>query len=405
MEALSHCTPFDALVDLVMVQDAAVNSLKLGGLCLGVSLIAGAAGVQFYLRFAGTQQQVGHTKTWEDAQLWREASCKVVTAGVSCVEDDTGSTCGGLGKRNMKLTELKGAMYFDWDELSVCPGTYWCATEGEQCTCDGKVTYATELFDGKDVFDHLDMSYTVKGAIKCGTDNSGKPYADPAPYHIKHCFCTPQQVLKQLHAQTSTNASKCAQEANSDYSGKPIAARRLTSSPRRRRTYSYTPWALVEVDVPPENGLDTSKKVLTCAYEFGNPQASQGMYQGDDYWTGGGTDLAKLIETWISHGSCNVRMADQSGADTCAVSFGDLGGLTERQSGTITWSLVLVIVCSLAFLFCFGCAVLAGLPPLMIFFRELREEMRANAAGSQQGSVPPPTQGLMQAGQYQSVPQ
>lgn len=389
--------------------DKAVKNLAT--FCNILALVMTFLTVQSFMRMLNTQIGIKHTQHWEDAQFWQKSSCKVVTAGVSCVEDDSGSTCGYLGKNISKLAAVKGALFFDWEFLSVCPGTYWCAVEGQTCTCDGTVTYAAELFDGKNVFDHPDLTYIVNGAIKCGTDKDGQLYADPAPYHNKHCFCTPRQVLEKLHAKTLSinnvnralhinDFSRCAKEANSDFLGEQIespqvAARRLTSSPRRRRTYSYTPWALVEVQA--EHGLDTSKTVLTCAYEYGSPQASQGVYQGTADGTGG-TDFKSLVGDWISKETCTVRMPGQSGADTCAVSFGNLGGLTEIQKSTIWWSRVWMIVFLIASLPCCACAFMSGRAALAIMMMEMRGQSD-QTQGSQQAAS-----SLMQPGQYEAVP-
>ena len=31
---------------------------------------------------------------------------------------------------------------------NAAPGTYWCAKEGDMCTCTGEITFSPELFDG-----------------------------------------------------------------------------------------------------------------------------------------------------------------------------------------------------------------------------------------------------------------
>eukprot|EP00931_Biecheleriopsis_adriatica_P074467 TRINITY_DN48518_c0_g1_i1.p1 TRINITY_DN48518_c0_g1~~TRINITY_DN48518_c0_g1_i1.p1 ORF type:complete len:422 (+),score=49.53 TRINITY_DN48518_c0_g1_i1:66-1268(+) len=322
------------------------------------------------------QSEVDRIHDWEDPQVWRSSACNVLTAGVSCVEDDTGSTCHGLGRNISEMTVVNDVPIFDWQDLSVCPGTYWCAVEGERCTCDGIVTYATELFNGKEFFEHLDFSHRVSGTIKCGTDKFGKAYADPAPYHSKFCFCTPQGILDKLHVHDVivNNFSRCAKEANSDFMAADISqeesapsevsrrldvsdndkddvtsGRRLSS--RRRRTYSYTPWALVRVQQAGDSA-NSEKSFLTCAYEYGSPQASWHIYQGDDYGVGayaysreyGDADLTSLIKNWTSKETCSVRMAGQSGADTCAVSFGELGGLSQRNASMTWWSWCWMIV-------------------------------------------------------------
>ena len=59
------------------------------------------------------------------------------------------------------------------------------------CRCNGEITYAPELFDGYVyTVPSAESAYKVAASStwKCGTDQSGKPYAvDPAPWHVKHC--------------------------------------------------------------------------------------------------------------------------------------------------------------------------------------------------------------------------
>mmetsp|Transcript_20821 Transcript_20821/g.58220 ORF Transcript_20821/g.58220 Transcript_20821/m.58220 type:complete len:332 (-) Transcript_20821:575-1570(-) len=166
-------------------------------------------------------------EAWEKPYSWRTAECKVVTAGVSCVEKDTGGTCGGFGNADAGTTnasaKIDGTVFFGYRDIAVCPGTYWCAKEDETCTCDGEVLYASALFDG--------MGYTVSdsdseyrfqatGPVTCGNNKFGLHFAtDPSPYNIKHCWCTPRSVLERLHpAGTITRSpQECAEQANMDF--------------------------------------------------------------------------------------------------------------------------------------------------------------------------------------------
>ena len=44
---------------------------------------------------------------------------------------------------------------------------------------------------------HFSRQVRSDGLWKCGTDQMGLPYkVDPAPWHIKHCWCTPASRLR-----------------------------------------------------------------------------------------------------------------------------------------------------------------------------------------------------------------
>jgi len=67
-----------------------------------------------------------------------------------------------------------------------------CAKEGENCACEGMVTYVVDDNKMHDVRpeDNLgkpQMRQKVDGAIACNNDAFG---ADPAPGKAKHCVCS-----------------------------------------------------------------------------------------------------------------------------------------------------------------------------------------------------------------------
>ncbi|CAE7899623.1 unnamed protein product [Symbiodinium microadriaticum] len=302
----------------------------------------------------------GEANAWDVPTMWQQTTCEVLASGVSCADKlRYGSTCGGYVVGAMPSSQPP---VFLTEQIAVCPGTYWCAKQGDTCRCNGEITYASELFNG--------FAYTVPATAKaykvasnsswkCGTDQSGKPFpADPAlGWRLKHCWCTPQGILDivRKHNASSLHKKKCSELANFDFQHpgpqrllrKPQAAqaeeapaRRLaTGSDNRRRTFSYTPWALVSV---PKHSFDGDQdrgghKQLSCAYEFGVPAASSAMYESDgpyksaDVWRA--EDVAKKWGS-LSTRPCWVRVRSEAGerlAD-CALALDKPGTLTDEAT-------------------------------------------------------------------------
>lgn len=215
-------------------------------------------------------------QAWEVPTAWRQTQCKVLVAGVSCTDEESRSTCGGYKAGQMPNQSVP---VFLTEQIAVCPGTYWCAKEEEMCNCTGEITYSPELFDGYVyTVPAAEQAYKVRsdGLWKCGTDQMGLPYkVDPAPWHIKHCWCTPDGIQTILEPYGSQNLHKkeCSESSNFDFEeantrrlrrlAATQRARRLMQrikerldhasnrqlhDSRRRRTYRYTPWALVTVE-------------------------------------------------------------------------------------------------------------------------------------------------------------
>ena len=105
--------------------------------------------------------------------------------------------------------------------------------------------------------------------------------------------------------------------------------RELTGSSRRRRTYRYTPWALVTV----ADGKSDSKPI-SCAYEYGVPQASGQFYSGDGPYGTEVWEAEGVAKEWGNHSSraCWVRTQGQSGepGEYCSVSMMVPGSLKKR---------------------------------------------------------------------------
>eukprot|EP00439_Symbiodinium_sp_Y106_P040009 s2138_g4.t2 len=347
-------------------------------------------------------------EAWDDSTMWQQATCEVLASGVSCTDKESRSTCSGYKAGAMPSTQPP---VFLTEQIAVCPGTYWCAKEGELCRCNGEITYAPELFDGYVyTVPSAEMSYKVASSStwKCGTDQSGKPYAmDPAPWHVKHCWCTPQGILDILkkHDASTLHKKECSEAVNFDFD-RP--ARRLEEGPqavrhvdteedeeeddeeliegedtgprallsrhmvdaaparslkgdsRRRRTYSYTPWALVSLKKESFDSLDAEdgNKQISCAYEFGVPVASSAQYRSDGPYSGPVWEVEKLAKKWgnVSTRPCWIRMRGEAGERlaSCAVALEKPGSLKDKAEGSIqgAWSF-LWIVLGLA-VFCTG---------------------------------------------------
>eukprot|EP00449_Zooxanthella_nutricula_P008552 CAMPEP_0198508186 /NCGR_PEP_ID=MMETSP1462-20131121/12796_1 /TAXON_ID=1333877 /ORGANISM="Brandtodinium nutriculum, Strain RCC3387" /LENGTH=215 /DNA_ID=CAMNT_0044237453 /DNA_START=63 /DNA_END=706 /DNA_ORIENTATION=+ len=192
-----------------------------------VSIIAlmclGFGGVRLWSAYT-EHQELARVDAWDAPPAWYPARCKVVTAGVACVEEDTGSTCGGLGANGSSHHVVDGSNVYTYKDIAVCPGTYWCAVEGQDCTCDGEVDFAPQLFNGFE-YTRTDPEFRrpASGTVRCGTDQRGEAFKrDPAPYHIKHCWCTPRTIIEKLRAAggvaaTRTRRDTCAREGKADY--------------------------------------------------------------------------------------------------------------------------------------------------------------------------------------------
>lgn len=96
------------------------------------------------------------------------------------------------------------------EQIAMCPGTYWCAKEQELCTCTGEIIYSPKLFDGYTYTSTAGEAYKVRseGTWKCGTDQQGQEYADPAPGEVKHCWCTPKEIQEMLQPFGADNLHK-----------------------------------------------------------------------------------------------------------------------------------------------------------------------------------------------------
>ncbi|CAJ1462407.1 unnamed protein product [Effrenium voratum] len=268
---------------------------------------------------------------------------------------DSGSTCGGYKAGTMPS---QTPPVFLTEQIAVCPGTYWCSKEGEMCSCKGEITYSAELFDGYVyTVPSAEMTYKVSsdGTWKCGTDQEGRPFAvDPAPWRVKHCWCTPddiQAILKPYG--TSLHKKECSETTNFDFESvrrlqvqrrlftkmreRLAAKRQLATSARRRRTYRYTPWALVTID---KDSWDTEAepKSIACAYEYGVPQASGMFYSGDGAYSGDVWAAEGVAKDWGVQPSrtCWIRTAGSSRGESCAVAMVMPGEMKEKAEAGLS---------------------------------------------------------------------
>eukprot|EP00913_Durusdinium_trenchii_P003629 g3357.t1 len=138
----------------------------------------------------------------------RFAICDV-HQGVSCADEDGVHPCDL--NPHATFVPTGSPPVFGSDQLSVCPGTFWCARETELCRCSGEVIYAALLFNGQ-VYTPATVDNDYRVSTPSGTDFD--------------------------------------------------AGRRLLDMGRRRRVV-YSGWALVEVE-----------QQKTCAYEYGLPSAT-----------------------------------------------------------------------------------------------------------------------------------
>lgn len=164
------------------------------------------------------------------------------------------------------------------------------------------------------------------------------------------------------------------------------AARRLASSPRRRRTFSYTPWALIEVEVEGVRSPSPSPlaKQLVCAYEFGNSLASYEDYQSDgayseDVWT-----VEDLAKEWSDSESrqCYIRVAGEAAQDgrVCAAAMSKPGSLGVKRQGNFSdtkwwfWMSIAILVIGL---------FISALPICALYVRRLGEDWCASEASEE----------------------
>lgn len=343
---------------------------------------------------------------WEAPYAWRAESCEVLAVGVACAEVDTKSTCGGLGGTGPSVP-AQGPVVFKAMDIAVCPGAYWCSKEGESCTCHGEVAYASELYTGTEYrAPSARYRQKVSGTITCGQDAQGRALEDPAPYHVKHCWCTPQRIVEALEAPgvRALSPGPCATLGNSEFTGPdsseqglvPTSNRRLLAdgkSPwnaseepdlpeedsgeedstdrrllsihggktnmRRRRTFAYTPWALVKVPGADEK---SGGDIVTCAYAFGAPVITK-----SDYTTSGPGGSQKwgaqtLAISWTSLKTCQVRQVGPPGSDMCAVAMETGGGRSAQLESSMFAFTVLLWV-----LGCGGMCCLLGAIGLFCF--------------------------------------
>ena len=179
------------------------------------------------------------------------------------------------------------------------------------CNCTGEITYSPELFNGY-VYKvpEAEQSYKVmsNGMWKCGTDQSGVQYkVDPAPWRVKHRFCTPhgiQEILRPYGAE-HLHKKECSENVNFDFESKGV--RRLKS------IYVYTPRALVTVE--DEDSFGNRTKHIRCAYEDGVPQVSSEFNFGGGPYRGGAVWDAEIVAlAWGKDPlrDCWVRTQSQS---------------------------------------------------------------------------------------------
>ena len=251
---------------------------------------------------------------------------------------------------------------------------------------------------------------------------------------MKHCWCTPQGILDILKKHDSSNLHKkeCSEAANFDFEqpgprrlrqdSQPIASsdedddaldeleeldgqdaetpdmaepRRLTHNSRRRRTYSYTPWALVSV--PKTDTFDSlegdspeSDKQISCAYQYGVPAASSNIYQSDGPYSGDVWKVEDIAKKWgnASTRPCWVRVRGESGERlaSCAVALEKPGVLKEyaEETVSVSWKMFWGTLC-LAVL-CTGMFAASAYATVSVVANNNREQ-REREGGAQQESL------------------
>jgi len=206
-----------------------------------------------------------------------------------------------------------------------------------------------------------EQSYKVmsNGMWKCGTDQSGVPYkVDPAPWHVKHCFCTPngiQEILRPYGAE-HLHKKECSENVNFDFESgvrrlkegtHRSLARRLSSS-----GYGYTPWALVTVE--DEDSFGNRTKHIRCAYEDGVPQVSTAFNWGAGPYRSGTVvwDAEKVALAWGKDPlrDCWVRTQSQSqsvNGGFCGLSMVTPGTFQEKARGDMHFTSILFYSCTI----------------------------------------------------------
>eukprot|EP00931_Biecheleriopsis_adriatica_P056460 TRINITY_DN33451_c0_g1_i1.p1 TRINITY_DN33451_c0_g1~~TRINITY_DN33451_c0_g1_i1.p1 ORF type:complete len:421 (+),score=53.46 TRINITY_DN33451_c0_g1_i1:45-1307(+) len=353
--------------------DQAAHKLMIGLLCCtGVGLfcvISSGVGLKVL------NDEIDQAKKWDGIWLWEQVECTVLSTGVSCVDEESGSTCAGYPAGKVPSGQ---PMVFLTEAIAACPGSYWCAKEGDMCNCTGQVTYATELFNGErytyTAAQSREFSSEAHGLVQCGLDGNGRKFRDPAPGRTKHCWCSPEELLELIGTDSTLNKEHCAAqstasfdrtpeppnqigrrmdslEANDSSDGsanldagtaqeKEADVRHLTSSPRRRRTYSYAPWALVKVPLPHDSfsSGDASSR-LACAYEHGVPKASYGDFESDGAYSGAVWQVEDVVKKWgkHSHRQCWVRTEGRNAREgaECAVAMERPGALEEKRKNQL----------------------------------------------------------------------
>jgi len=225
-------------------------------------------------------------RAWETLPAWQLAHCDVLAAGVTCTNHLSKSTCAGYIAGKMPSSQPP---VFTTEEVAVCPGTYWCARDGDMCDCRGEIAFSPELFNGEVyTIPEAEKAYKVMstGKWRCGTDQSGEPYqVDPAGWRNKHCWCTPQGILDVVkqHEPPYLQKKECSEIVNAEFNS---ATQRRLATVKDHHHFRYTPWALVVVSNNQGfDGFDADKSQLRCAYEYGVPVVSESIYFSSDAYS------------------------------------------------------------------------------------------------------------------------
>ena len=184
------------------------------------------------------------------------------------------------------------------------------------------------------------------GMWKCGTDQSGVQYkVDPAPWRVKHRFCTPhgiQEILRPYGAE-HLHKKECSENVNFDFESKGV--RRLKS------IYVYTPRALVTVE--DEDSFGNRTKHIRCAYEDGVPQVSSEFNFGGGPYRGGAVWDAEIVAlAWGKDPlrDCWVRTQSQSQSvhgGFCGLSMTIPGTFQEKARGDMHFMSILFYSCTI----------------------------------------------------------
>ena len=177
-----------------------------------------------------------------------------------------------------------------------------------------------------------------------------------APWHAKHCWCTPQGILDILkkHDASSLHKKECSEAANFDF--EQPGPRRLRQSSQKVRI-GCTPWALVSV--PKTDTFDSleghspeSDKQISCAYQHGAPAASSNIfYQVDEPLSGHVGEGEGLAKEWgnASTRPCWVRVRGEGGERlaSCAVALEKPGTLKDFAEDMVSggWMLSWFFLC------------------------------------------------------------